>query len=133
MTWSRCGIGSPAALQLSVQRLRVLRDVYYVATTFDLPATLDYRTDDDYDRYFWLFPTMNRPQRQRFIRDCLADSDVVEHELRCSPRAGQSSSPFARGSVLPFGRQQSAESRCQVVVPVSGAGRRAGSSRVRAA
>jgi signal peptidase I len=57
------GIGA-LGVQVSVERLRVLRDVYYVATTFEM------RADDDYEESF--DDPYIQGARQRFIRDELA-------------------------------------------------------------
>jgi signal peptidase I len=62
------GIGA-RGVSVSVQRLRVLRDVYYVATNFDL------RADDDYNDSFGFYQ-YEEDERLRFIRDCLADAST---------------------------------------------------------
>ncbi len=59
------GIGAQG-VDLKVERLRVLRDVYYVAASYEI------HSDDDYDESFGFYQS-EQERRLRYIRDTLAD------------------------------------------------------------
>jgi signal peptidase I len=61
------GIGAQG-VSLKVERLRVLRDVYYVASSYEIHA------DDDYDESFGFYQS-EQERRLRFIRDTLASPE----------------------------------------------------------